>query len=312
MKLVSYKPEMKEQWNTFVRSAKNGLFMFERDFMDYHSDRFHDHSLMLIDDAEKLLAVLPANVKGDTLYSHQGLTFGSFVTNTAMRTSTMLDAFSMLKTHMIENGLKALIYKAIPHIYHRQPAQEDLYALYRMNAQLIRVDVTTTVNMKDRISFSDLRKRGAKKATKAGVVFAESRDYSAYMALLGQTLAERHEAKPVHSADEINLLASRFPERIRLFVATKDAEMLAGTIVFEYDQLVHAQYIAASSAGRELGALDLVFVELIENVFKNKLYFDFGISTEDAGRTLNSGLINQKEGFGGRAVCHQFYEMRTD
>ncbi|EAI4884208.1 TPA: GNAT family N-acetyltransferase, partial [Campylobacter coli] len=112
------------------KDAKNGLFMFDRNYMDYHSDRFIDNSLMFYEN-EKLIALLPCNVSQNILYSHQGLTFGGFIVDENMKQSKMLECFEVLKEYMKENNFKKLIYKSTPYIYHKIPAQEDLYALFR-------------------------------------------------------------------------------------------------------------------------------------------------------------------------------------
>jgi len=309
MKLTCYKPEQKAEWNTFMKEAKNGLFMFEREYMDYHSDRFQDHSLMVYDDNDKLVAVLPANKKEDVLHSHQGLTFGGFITGTSMKAALMLQIFDLLKAYLKENGFSKMIYKAIPYIYHRQPAQEDIYALFRNDARRFRVDISSTVELNGRIPFAELRKRGVKKAAKNGVIVALDNDYAGYMQVLTDVLQARHGLNPVHSAAEIELLVSRFPENIKLYTARQEGKILAGVLIFEYPHMVHAQYIASSSEGQNTGALDAVFDHLITTVYADKKYFNFGVSSEDAGRILNEGLINQKEGFGGRAVVHEFFEI---
>lgn len=309
MKLVCYSPENKTVWNDFIKKSKNGLFMFDRNYMDYHADRFLDHSLMAYNEEGKLLAVLPANARDGVLYSHQGLTFGGFVTDSNMKAAVMLQLFDALIDYLKQNNFTKLIYKVIPHIYHRCPAEEDLYALFRNKAQLYRVDISTSVSLTEKIPFAELRRRGAKKAEKNGVVFHESQNWDGFMNLLSGVLQEKHDTRPVHSIDEMKLLSSRFPENIKLYTAEKENEILAGVVTFIYDKLVHAQYIAASQAGREVGALDGLFSELINNKFSDKAYFDFGISTEQAGAYLNEGLIAQKEGFGGRGIVHQFYEM---
>ena len=36
-------------WNAFIGQAKNATFLFHRDFMEYHKDRFEDYSLMIFD-----------------------------------------------------------------------------------------------------------------------------------------------------------------------------------------------------------------------------------------------------------------------
>lgn len=309
MKLVCYNAAYRDAWNEFVAASKNGLFMFDRNFMEYHADRFTDHSLMVMDESEKLLALLPANLRGDVLYSHQGLTFGGFITNAAMKAGMMLQIFDLLKSYLKDNKISKLVYKPIPHIYHAQPAAEDIYALFRVGAIPVRTDVTTTINLRERLPFADLRKRGIKKAEKNGVTFVQSQNWGGYMNLLAEVLAEKHGTKPVHTAAEMELLSGRFPDNLKLFTAEKDGKMLAGVVIFEYPKIAHAQYIAASAEGRECGALDGLFGDLIANRYAEKDWFDFGISTEEGGTILNEGLIAQKEGFGGRAVVHQFYEV---
>lgn len=43
-----YTPEDKSIWDKYVDKARNATFLFHRDYMDYHADRFRDHSLLFI------------------------------------------------------------------------------------------------------------------------------------------------------------------------------------------------------------------------------------------------------------------------
>lgn len=88
-----------------------------------------------------------------------------------------------------------------------------------------------------------------------------------------------------------------------------DGEIIAGTLLFVYDNVVHTQYMAANDKAREIGGLDLLIKKIMDFFAQDKTYFDFGISTEDNGMFLNEGLISQKEGFGGRTVCYQTWEI---
>ena len=309
MQINRYTTNDQQAWDAFVRSAKNGLFLLERGFMDYHADRFTDYSLIVRDEKENIIALLPANERDGVLYSHQGLTFGGFVTDSSMKAAKMLEIFAALELYAAQHKLQKLIYKAIPHTYHRYPAEEDLYALSRHHAALFRTDVSTTIVLKHRLPFAELRRRGEKKALKHGVTFQQSTDYRGYQEMLTAVLKARHDTTPVHTAEELTLLASRFPKDIALHTAEKDGVILAGVLMFEYETVAHAQYIAASSEGRDVGALDALFSHLIQTRYAEKTYFDFGISTEEAGTVLNEGLIGQKEGFGGRSIVHQFFEL---
>ena len=115
--------------------------------------------------------------------------------------------------------------------------------------------------------------------------------------------------KPVHSLAEIELLHSRFPDRIRHLVTMRGNEVLAGSVIYDTGIVAHAQYTSASHEGKSSGALDLLYGKIIGEVFADRKWFDFGQSTEDMGHYLNEGLITQKEGFGCRAVAYNIYEI---
>lgn len=305
----NYHPSLRAAWDGFVRQSKNGTFLFERDYMDYHRDRFSDCSLLISRNAE-ILAVLPANRSGDKVYSHQGLTYGGFVTSTAMTTPSMIDAFAAVIDHLRLSGCRTLYYKTVPTIYHRLPAEEDRYALFLLNAELYRRDVLSVVPMTSRIALQLRRRRGAEKSARSGVLISRSDDWAGYWTLLSALLENRFGVAPLHTLAEIERLRGAFPANIALHVASLAGEPIAGAVIYESARVAHVQYIAASPRGRELGALDQLFVHLLDDTYAAKDFFDFGISNEDDGRTLNRGLIEQKEGFGARAVVHDFYWLR--
>lgn len=309
MNIKKYITENKSIWNEFVKNSKNSLFFFHRDYMEYHSDRFEDFSLLVFDDSEKLITILPANIKENILYSHQGLTFGGFLVDDKMKTETMLEIFETLKEFLKEQKIEKIVYKCIPYIYHIKPSEEDKYALFINDAKLIRRDITSTIDLSEQVRYSKGRKWTINKAKKEELELFESYDYSIFWEVLTGVLESNHEAKPTHSLEEMKKLATLFPKNIKLFLAKKDERIISGALMFENQKIVHTQYLANSEEGREIGALDLLIDYLITDIYKNKKYFDFGISNEDAGRFLNVGLISQKEGFGARAVAHDFYEL---
>lgn len=306
--IKKYCIESKIIWDQFIDNSKNGTFMLKRGYMDYHADRFKDYSLMFYDD-NRLIAVMPASLHGNEVRSHGGLTYGGIVVDYKMTIQKMLELFEVLKNFLQSCGIRRLIYKCIPAVYHLYPADEDLYALFRNKARLFRRDVSTAVYLPEKIKFSELRRRGIKKAIKNNLSVRQTEDFEEYVSMLSAVLEEHHGVKPVHSAEELKLLASRFPDVIKLFAAyNNENQMMAGVVIFDTSQVVHAQYIANSDVGRNVGALDLVMDYLINQYSTGKKYFDFGISTENAGLYLNNGLISQKEMFGGRAVVYDFYE----
>ena len=308
IKILPYNAKQKEIWDNFVENSKNGLFMFKRDFMDYHADRFVDNSLMFYDDDE-LLALLPLSKHKAVLKSHGGLTFGGFIMGLNMKQSKMNACFKVLLEYIKTHKFKSLLYKKAPHIYYEIPADEDIYSLFANNAIISKVEVSTTINFKSIIKMSKGRKAQISRAKREGVVVEESNDFEAFIELENAVLAKHHNTKAVHSGAELALLKGRFSENIKLFVARQNGVLLAGCLLFVYKNLVHTQYMASDDKGREIGALDLIISTLLEKYKQEKQYFDFGISTENDGRFLNEGLIAQKEGFGGRSVCHTTWKM---
>jgi len=308
IELVKYDPKLKGDWDGFIRGARHGVFLFYRDYMDYHSDRFADHSLMFYKKGS-LIGLLPGSVEGDTLVSHGGLTFGGVVSDFRMTVPLMLDLFGRLLSYLKENRVRKLIYKAVPYIYLLAPAAEDRYALFIHNAKPIRTDITSTIFLRNRIRFQERRERAVKKARGEKIAVKESGDYEGFMAILTDVLKKRYDVSPAHSSEELTRLARLFPQNIKLFVAEDDGRITAGVLVYENREVAHAQYIAGNEEGRKKGALDLVFDYLINERYKDKSYFDFGISNEREGRYLNAGLMEYKESFGARAVTHDFFEI---
>ena len=177
-------------------------------------------------------------------------------------------------------------------------------------ARLVRRDVSATIDLRDRTAYAKGRRWSIAKATSNGLDVAESRDFKAFMVLEEAQLMEKFGVKPTHTGEEMELLASRFPRNIRLFTARKSEELLGGVLVYESAMVAHAQYIGASDAGRELGALDAILHRLLTETYAaSHPYFDFGISTEQGGRYLNAGLMENKESYGARATVHDFYEL---
>ena len=310
LEIARYSPEMKREWDEFIDRSKNGTFLLKRDYMDYHSDRFSDHSLLFLKGGS-IQAVMPACRIGNSLAAHGGLTYGGYIMSRKTTAEDTLRFFFLLKEKLHGEGFEELTVKPVPHIYHSLPAEEDLYALFRLNAQLTVRNISATVYMTDRPVFRKDRKAGARRAAAYGLTVEESTDYAAFWRILEDNLEARYGAWPVHSLREITMLAAKFPNDIKLFLAN-DANgcPLGGTVLFITPNAVHTQYISATPEGKQTGAIDIIFDRLINHTYANSRYFDFGTSNEDGGRVLNESLICQKEGFGARAICYDTYSLK--
>ncbi|MBO6253533.1 MAG: GNAT family N-acetyltransferase [Bacteroidaceae bacterium] len=303
-----YDSSKKADWNAFVDRAKNSIFLFKRDYMEYHSDRFSDYSLMIYR-KDKLFALLPANRVEDTVYSHQGLTFGGLILDSKAMVADVIDTFSYMNEFFKSEGIKKVVYKTLPYIYANLPSEEDRYALFRTtNAQLVARNIASVIYQDNKIKFIESRKSGIRKAKNNNVEVVKSDDYAAFWDILNENLRNKYGAKPVHELSEILLLKERFPDNIQLYLATKDDVAIGGTVLYITNRVAHTQYISASETGKELGALDILFDYIINTEYVNYPIFDFGTSNEDNGHVLNEALIFQKQGFGGRGVIYDIYE----
>jgi hypothetical protein len=281
--------------------------MFHRDYMEYHADRFTDASLIVEDESGKAVAVFPASKHDDRLVSHGGLTFGGLVISDRMGARKTLEALAAVMVWALSDGAATLHYKVVPHIYHRAPNEEDLYALFRANALLVRRDISAAIDLGQRMPYSKGR-RSSIKQVPADVAVELSTDYSTFMEIEAEAL-ERHGASATHTAEEMSLLAARFPKNIRLYLARRDGIALAGVVVYDTPQVRHTQYIGATTAGKQCGAADAVLDHLIQDAAGTHRWFDFGISTEIRGRYLNEGLASNKESYGARGIAYDQYEV---
>lgn len=310
LEIRRYNPEYKYLWDNLVNNSRNGTFLFLRDYMDYHSARFNDCSFIFFKKGE-IIAVIAGNIKGDDYFSHQGLTYGGIISSSKVRIIEIEEIFILLNKELKEIGIKEVYYKPVPLIYHMYPSQEDLYFLFKLRARKIECNVASIIFCPPKVEFSKLRRRGIKKGLKAGIMISESDRFDLFWDLLKENLDLKYKTKPIHNLDEISLLNKRFPENIRLFIASEGSQLVAGVVLYIMQKVIRVQYISSNNEGRRAGALDLLFNELLNRIFSDMLYFDMGTSYENGGQSLNRNLIFQKEGFGGRGVVYETYSYKV-
>lgn len=302
-----------ERWERLVEAAPMATFLHTRRFLSYHGDRFKEASLLISDDRGALRAVLPAAVdsaRPDRVTSHPGATFGGLVHDGTLYAEGVLEALRLAAEHYGHRGFKTLRYKPVPHIYHRAPSADDVWALRSLGASQPETALSVAIDLAGRRAPSVRRARSLKRARKAGVETAADVDPAEFWPVLEETLRRRHGVQPVHSLEEIALLRHRFPELIRTVTGCVDGAVAAGVTLFTSARVFHAQYIAASEQGMRISALDAVVercLALAEDA--EARYFDFGTSMRDRGTELERGLHRFKAEFGGGGVLYETYEL---
>ena len=302
IRVQDYNEGLKTVWDDFCNSSKTPMFMFHRNYMDYHSDRFYDSSLLFYDD-DKLVGIFPASISGNLLVSHGGLTYGGLIQSTSAKQERVIECIDTLVEYCKSRDIDNVIYKFIPHIYHEVPSEEDVYAISRLSYEIFKIEASTVIDLENPLKMPKGRKAQISRARREGVEVKKCTDYldfSTFIDLENTVLNERHQTKAVHTAEELYLLYSRFPNNIHLYGGFINREMISGVVLFEYNNAIHTQYMANSELGRNIGGLDLIIKTIMDEFCCSKKWLDFGISTEKMGSVLNEGLISQKEGFGGR------------
>ena len=307
IRVQKYTKEFEEEWNQVIALSGKSTFLFFRNYMEYHSDRFVDHSLIFIGD-KGLEAVLPACKLDDKLLSHSGLTYGGLICSSSCNTSKVLDLFKILIDYCHKNAFSEIIYKTIPWFYHTVPSDEDQYALFVNDAVLLRREVSSLIRIPG-FRLPSRKHYAYRKQKQSGWILEESKNMCLFFNMVELRLKDKYGVVPVHTPQEMNALQLNFPANIRLFIACCEGVSCGGALLYINRRTVHVQYFASTPEGRKKRVYDFLIPSLLEE-FAEFDWFDMGISTEDQGRYLNRNLIAFKEGYGASAACYDTYSLK--
>jgi hypothetical protein len=270
--------------------------------------------MVLEDRRGQVTGVFPAAVFPacpEMIVSHPGLSYGGLVHDGSVRGESMIAALREIMDHYRRLGYSRLRYKAVPALYHSVPADDDLYALFRLEGRRYRSDLSAAIDLSHRGRVTQRRIRSRRTAEAAGVSTEESWDeISGFWKILEANLAQRHDTAPVHSLREIRLLHDLFPDEIVLIVARADGILAGGTVLFAAGPVLHMQYAATTDQGRAACVTDLVMERAIDLARRRgHRFFDFGVSTPNEGWCLDEGLYEFKISFGAGGAVYDHYEL---
>ena len=309
-KIESYDDSLSQEWDDFVGTSKNGTFILTRKFIGYHQDRFEDSSL-LIYKKTKLIAVFPANSKENTIYSHQGLSYGGLILPKQIKLKDVLTVFSEILKYYNQKGFSNLLIKQTPMLYHLYPSDEIEYALFVCKAELYRRDAAICLRPSS-FEPNENRKRKIKSSNSHNFQIRETDNMKPFWdEVLIPNLQISHGGIPVHSLQEIQFLKDTFPKNIKQYDIYEGNKILGGTTLFNTQKTSLAQYISATPYGKSTNALSSLFSTIITNKSVGFEYFSFGHSNENNGRVLNHTLSYWKESFGGSTITQDFYDVLT-
>jgi len=297
-------------WNDFVAQSKNATFLFHRDFMEYHKDRFEDFSLLIFEE-DKLRAILPANKRDNSVYSHQGLTYGGLVFLSKMKAEKIESILDEILLFLKENQIETFYYKPVPNFYFLEGNKEMDFFLIKRGAVLEKKEMNLAVNLSVPLKISKSKMKHFRRIENLDLDIIEEESFDPFWEkILEPRLLEKFGVKPVHSKEEITYLKSKVSQNIKQYSAYTNGEIIAGITIFETENCVKSQYGATSKKGEKFRALDFLFINLIYKYKKEgKYFFDMGIVDDENESGYNLGLIKQKEELGCSVYNQDFYKI---
>ncbi len=310
-KITRYQPKFKQQWDDFVRTSKNATFLFYRDFMEYHSDRFEDHSLMVFK-KEKIQAILPGHVLENSYCSHLGLSYGGLIFKENLGVEDVNSSFEIVKRYLKELGYNEMLIKVMPIPYQMDYSSAFEYAIFCNDAHLQRRELNYFIDLKKPLQIHKSKLKFKKKGLWDGLKIVKTTDTNPFWNdLLIPVLKEQYGNDPVHTASEIQLLMQQFPENIVQYNVLLENEMIAGMTLFISGKIVKSQYGVANTTGKEYRALDYLYISLLDHFKKQDFaYFDMGTTNTGDGKTFNKGLSKYKEEFGAKPYNQDRYVLK--
>ena len=305
----TYTPGDFDLWNDFIAKAKNATFLFHRNFMEYHKDRFIDFSLLVFEN-KKLVAVLPANKVGEELHSHQGLTYGGLVINKRTGFKEVENIFDSVCVFLKNSKINKINIKSFLPFYSDYNSEELSYIFWDKGAKKYKKQLNLAIDYSKELQVSKSKQKHFRRVESLGLEIRIDEAFDVFWdKVLIPKLNLKYNTNPVHSLSEIKLLKDYFPKNIIQCNVYKNDTILAGITLFISNNVVKSQYGATTGEGEKYRALDYLFISLISK-FKDKYsFFDMGTVNNPDSDTYNEGLLKQKEELGCSVYIQDFYEL---
>jgi len=298
-------------WDALVKVAPNGHLMARTGFFRYHADRFEDASLFFFR-GRRPLGVLPANRVGDTLWSHQGVSFGGLILHPRTHFSHVEAAVSALRDHLRAGGFKSFMYRPAPHPYQVFPREEDVFFLEQAGARRVDTKLHSMVLCGEPSALTAKTwNHTVRRSKESGVTVRAGldADLPAVWGLVEQAL-ERHGQNAVHTIDDIALLRSRFPDEVPILLAESGSgELLSGQVLLRSGRTLTLLYVGDALAGRELNAGTMLQDHVMNAPENAGFWFDLGQWCDTGSRQGSDSLLQYKEAAGGRLIQRHTWQL---
>lgn len=122
-------------------------------------------------------------------------------------------------------------------------------------------------------------------------------DYQDFYEILKENLNSRHNTEPTHTYEELIAFKNAVQERQILYIVKENNIILGGVLVVKVTKTCWYTFYISKNVNTENNATILYLMYTITNDAKkeNVKYIDYGITTENKGKIVNSGLSDFKE-----------------
>ena len=294
-------------WEKFIDHSTNGTIFHYRRFIDYHEKpKFQDCSLLFYK-KNKIIAVLPAAIIDNKFISHPGLSFGSFIHNKQLAYSDAFNIIKSFESFINQKNYKKIIITFPPDCYSQSISNYIEFCLYQLSFKYLRLELSNVINLNKSIddiisNFKAENRTAIRKAEKENIIIQQSEKYDEFYKILKNNLKLRHGVNPTHTLHQIKIIKELFPNKISLFTAEYNQQVIAGVINFICNkQTVLAFYISHDMKFQNFRPLNLLFLKIFEwSINNNYQYYDFGLFTDN--QKPNISLARFKESFGSEGI----------
>ena len=314
-RVVEYTEEFEKEWDEFVlKKSMNGTFLQTRNFLNYHpKSKFEDASIMIYQNG-RLIALCPACIIYDEgkkiLFSHKGSTFGGIIIKEDYYTAEKVLEIIRTIDEFCEHQYDRIVLKNTSDLFAIESGDLLEYLLGYCGYENY-IELSTYVDLQntseDILSdFDRNKKRNILKCEEKGLLFRElenDEEIRKFHQLLTINLS-KYGVKPVHKAEElIEFRNYRIPDNVKFYGVFDGKKMMAAGMLFVFEKTgtIHAQNLSADYRFTEFSPITYLYYKVIESAKKQGFKkLSWGISTENAGKELNMGLIRNKESYGSK------------
>ncbi len=315
--IKKYNPKALHEWDQFVSDSDNGTIFQKQQFINYHINRqFVDHSL-LIKNNNKLIAVLPAAICENMLYSHPGSSYGGFVMANDVDFKTTNDIIQSVDDYCHSQKFKSLFLINSPSIYQKKFNQSMDYLLHWNNYKSKESYISHVVDMSAASNPLELLKKRKRRYINNNkdlndLSFKESNDFDLFYKILLEG-KKKYKTKPTHSLEELYQLKALFPEKIKLLLSVKSNQVIGGSVIFFANRKVSLVFYNAISPDYRNSQVAMLQLYKCMEVSKKYGYnmVDFGVSHTPEQKDPMSpkfSLIHFKEQFDAKGVLRIAYQ----